>query len=247
MRPCRRACPSGAFGPRLRAILSVLAGAYRLGKRPIRQLAFDLFGLSISTGMICRLERQGAAELEAPVEELREHVRQADSAHIDESSWKQGGEKTWLWVAVTKLVTVFTIAPTRGAEVARAMLGEAARKVVISDRFKSYHWIKRRQFCWAHTIRTQSTNPVGSPVVSPGPSLLIARPRGLIRAVGSDGSPPVRPSGMTCRISSESSPTMTRSISSCKIRCRSASVASSSRDRTRRQNASRSDQTAFAA
>ena len=52
---------------------------------------------------------------------------------------------------------------------------------------------------------------------------------------------------MTCRISSESSPTMTRSISNCKIRCRSASVASSSRDRTRWQNASRSDQTAFAA
>ena len=26
--------PAGAFGPRLRAILSVLAGAYRLGKRP---------------------------------------------------------------------------------------------------------------------------------------------------------------------------------------------------------------------
>src|SRR5580693_4380678 len=60
--------PKGAFGPRLRAILSVLAGGYRLGKRPIRQLAFDLLGLTISTGMICRLERQAAAELEAPVE-----------------------------------------------------------------------------------------------------------------------------------------------------------------------------------
>src|SRR3954451_20080660 len=31
--------PRGSFGPRLRAILSVLAGGYRLGKRPIRQLA----------------------------------------------------------------------------------------------------------------------------------------------------------------------------------------------------------------
>ena len=145
--------PSGAFGPRLRAILSLLAGAYRLGKRPIRQMAHDLFGLSISTGMTCRLERQGAAELQAPVDQLREQARQADSGHIDESSWKEGGQKRWLWVVVTKLVTVFTIAPTRGAEVARAMLGEAARKVVISDRFKSYHWIKRRQFCWAHLRR----------------------------------------------------------------------------------------------
>src|SRR3954453_15598716 len=44
--------PAGAFGPRLRAILGVLAGAYRLGKRPIQQMALDLLGLSISTGMI---------------------------------------------------------------------------------------------------------------------------------------------------------------------------------------------------
>src|SRR3954453_22743938 len=54
--------PPGAFGPRLRAILSVLAGGYRLGQGPIRRLAFDLLGLSISIGMICRLERQSADE-----------------------------------------------------------------------------------------------------------------------------------------------------------------------------------------
>jgi transposase len=145
--------PAGAFGPRLRAILSVLAGGYRLGKRPIRQLAFDLLGLTISAGMIARLERQGAAELAAPVEELRQYVRDAATAHIDETSWWQGQDKAWLWGAVTSLVTVFTIATSRGAEVAKGMLGTAASKVVICDRFKSYTWVKRRQFCWAHLRR----------------------------------------------------------------------------------------------
>src|SRR4051794_2684367 len=145
--------PQGAFGPRLRAILSVMAGAYRLGKRPIRQLAFDLLGLSISVGMICRLERQAADELEAPVEGLREYVREAAVAHIDETSWWQGRDKMWLRAAVTRLVTVFTIAPSRGADVARDMLGTDAQKVVISDRLTSYSWIKRRQFCWAHLNR----------------------------------------------------------------------------------------------
>src|SRR3954471_8019855 len=145
--------PAGAFGPRLRAVLSVLAGAYRLGKRPIQQLALDLLGLSISAGAICRLERHAAADLEAPVEELRRHVRTAASAHIDETSWWQGRAKMWLWAAVTKSATVFTIAKSRGADVARRMLGTQARKVVISDRFKSYSWIKRRQYCWAHIDR----------------------------------------------------------------------------------------------
>jgi transposase len=145
--------PTGAFGPRLRAVLSVLAGAYRLGKRPIRQLAADRLGLTISTGMICRLERQAADVLAAPVEELRRHVRGAASAHIDETSWRQGRDKAWLWVAVTGLATVFAIATSRGADVARDLLGTDRRKVVISDRFKSYGWIERRRYCWAHLNR----------------------------------------------------------------------------------------------
>ncbi len=145
--------PTGAFGPRPRAILSVLAGGYRLGKRPIRQLVFDLLGLTISTGMIARLERQGATELAAPVEELHQYVRDAAWAHIDETSWWQGQDKAWLWGAVTRLVTVFTIATSRGAEVAKGMLGTAASKVVIRDRFKGYMRVKRRQFCWAHLRR----------------------------------------------------------------------------------------------
>ena len=145
--------PTGAFGPRLRALLSVLAGAYRLGKRPIRQLAFDLLGLTISVGMIVRLEHQAAEELEVPVEELRQHVRQAAVTHIDETSWWQGQRRMWLWTAVTRAVTVFQIAPSRGGDVARAMLGTNDKKVVVSDRLPSYAWIKRHQFCWAHVKR----------------------------------------------------------------------------------------------
>src|SRR4051812_23265389 len=44
--------PAGCFGPYLRAVLTMFAGAYRLSKRQIRQVAADVFALSISTGMI---------------------------------------------------------------------------------------------------------------------------------------------------------------------------------------------------
>jgi transposase len=54
---------------------------------------------------------------------------------------------------VTKSATVFTIAKSRGADIARAILGTDTLKVVISDRFKGYGWVKRRQFCWAHIDR----------------------------------------------------------------------------------------------
>jgi len=144
--------PRGAFGPRLQSVFSLLAGAYRLAKEPIQALAFDLFGLSVSTGMVCKLERSTSACLEAPVEELRQYVRTQD-AGADETSWRENRSKAWLWVVVTKAVTVFCIASSRGAKVIREMLGENYRGVLTSDRWTAYGWIKRRQLCWAHLRR----------------------------------------------------------------------------------------------
>jgi transposase len=147
--------PRGGFGPYLQAVLAVFAGAYRLSKRQIRQLSADLFGLTISTGMISKLERRSAAVLEAPYHELAVSVHSAAAANIDETSWRQDRKKAWLWVTVTRVVTVFTIAGHRSAEVAKALLGSEPEQVVSSDRFSAYEWIaaRWRQICWAHLRR----------------------------------------------------------------------------------------------
>jgi len=147
--------PSGCFGPYLRAVLTMFAGAYRLSKRQIRQLAADVFTLSISTGMISKLERQSAAVLEAPYNELAVAVHHAKVANIDETSWRERFKKVWLWATVTPLFTVFTIAKNRSGEVARALLGSEDGQIVGSDRFSAYEWImtRWRQLCWAHLRR----------------------------------------------------------------------------------------------
>jgi transposase len=147
--------PTGCFGPYLRAVLAMFAGAYRLSKRQIRQLAADVFTLSISTGMISKLERQSSAVLEAPSNELALAVHQAKATNIDETSWRERLRKVWLWATVTPLFTVFTIAKNRSGEVARALLGSEADQVVGSDRFSAYDWImaRWRQICWAHLRR----------------------------------------------------------------------------------------------
>jgi transposase len=147
--------PTGCFGPYLQAVLAMFAGAYRLSKRQIRQVAADLFSLSISTGMISRLERRSAAALEAPYNELAIAVHHAEVTNIDETSWRERLKKVWLWATVTPLFTVFTIARNRSGEVAKALLGSEHGQVVGSDRFAAYDWIMAwwRQVCWAHLRR----------------------------------------------------------------------------------------------
>ena len=147
--------PAGSFGPYLRAMLAMFAGAYRLSKRQIRQVAADVFTLSISIGMISKLERQSAAVLEAPYNELAVAVHQAKVTNIDETSWRERLRKAWLWATVTPLFTVFTIAKNRSGDVAKALLGSEDGQVVGSDRFSAYDWImaRWRQVCWAHLRR----------------------------------------------------------------------------------------------
>ena len=147
--------PRTSFGPRLHAALSVLTGAYRLSKRQAVQLGSDLLGLTISVGMISKLERITAEVLERPVAELAEAVKAAEAAHIDETGWREAHLKAWLWVVVTSAGAVFRIVRSRAGAVARDLLGEEPKPIVISDRFPGYEWIepKSRQVCWAHLRR----------------------------------------------------------------------------------------------
>lgn len=147
--------PSGRFGPYLQAVLAMFSGAYRLSKRQIEQLSADLFGLTISTGMISKLERLSAEILEAPYNELAISVHSTKAANIDETSWREDRKKAWLWVTVTPIATVFTIARHRCSDVAHALLGSEPEQVVGSDRFSAYAWIaaRWRQICWAHLRR----------------------------------------------------------------------------------------------
>ena len=150
-----RGVPGGNFGPYLQAVLTLFAGAYRLSKRQIQRLASDVFALSISTGMVSKLERRSSVILDTPYHELAVAVHQAEAVHIDETSWRQERRKVWLWVTVTKLATVFTIAGSRAGEVAKALLGSEPDQVVTSDRYSAYEWIAAfgRQVCWAHLRR----------------------------------------------------------------------------------------------
>ena len=145
--------PRGSFGPRLRATLGLLAGEFRLAKRPVQRLAKNFLGLDISLGMIAKLERQTALVLEPVDAELARLVREAPWTHIDETPWREANGKAWLWIGSSDQVTHFRISPRRTAEVARSILGEAPEKVAICDRYGGYAWVLCKQWCWAHLRR----------------------------------------------------------------------------------------------
>ncbi len=147
--------PSGTYGPRVQATVALYTGSYRLSKRTTQQMMDDVFGVPVSVGTISQLEQATTEAVAAPVEEARTFVHAQKVAHLDETRWRQGSQRAWLWVAVTSVVTVFVVRLSRGAEVARALLGEAFSGILVTDRYSAYNWypVRWRQVCWAHLLR----------------------------------------------------------------------------------------------
>jgi transposase len=147
--------PARAFGPRLQATVAVLAGRYRLSRREVVGMCTDVLGAPLAVGSVDRLCHATAAALAAPVADLEQAVQEAPAAHADETGWREAGQRRWLWVVVTTLATVFTIAPSRGRGVIQGLLGERFAGYLISDRWAAYTWLAptQRQVCWAHLKR----------------------------------------------------------------------------------------------
>lgn len=145
----------GSFGPQLSATVAVLHGRYRLTSREIVAVAQALWGLELSLGSVVQLCQHTSAALATPYEEAVTSLKQSEHSYTDETGWKKGKLRRWLWVAVGRLVTVFQVSQTRGSAGAKQLLGEAYGGVAISDRLRSYNWLepKRHQWCWAHLLR----------------------------------------------------------------------------------------------
>jgi transposase len=147
--------PSGTYGPRVHATVALCTGSYRLSKRTTQQVMADLFGVPMSVGTISQSEQATTAVVAEPVESARAAVHEQAVAHVDETSWRQGRKRAWLWVAVTRMVTVFLIRMSRGGQVARELLGEHFSGILVTDRYSAYNWypVRWRQLCWSHVLR----------------------------------------------------------------------------------------------
>lgn len=143
----------GGFGPRFQAVVAYLSGVGRLSKRVIRQFFADVCDIPLSLGMVSKLERKTSTAL-APLHAEALTVTQKQNANIDETGWRQGTKRAWLWVARTAKATAYLIRPTR-SRVAFNDLRPTKVGILTTDRYPVYDHrpVDRRQLCWAHLRR----------------------------------------------------------------------------------------------
>ena len=143
------------FGPRLATTLAYLSGCQHLSQRGLEDVTEAVFGVPVSVGAINALQEQMSQALQPAHQEIAQIVAQADVKHVDETGWKQAGQKRWLWTVVSINAVYFLVQVGRGARALRHMLGQVIQGVICSDRWSAYQVVPlaQRQICWAHLKR----------------------------------------------------------------------------------------------
>ncbi len=142
-------------GPRLAATLAYLAGCHHVSKRGLEEISADVFDAPLALGTISTMEEQMSDALAPSHEQALEAVREAPVKHVDETGWKEAGQRRWLWVAATQTVAAFVIHARRNLAALTVLLGETIHGILVSDRWSTYNRLPndRRQICWAHLKR----------------------------------------------------------------------------------------------
>ena len=143
------------FGPRLQALVGYMKGSLHASYSGLEAFFNEVLNMNIARSHLCNVINRLNDALAAPYEELGEHIPSEPVLNIDETGWKDKGDKYWAWVFCTPILSFFCIAKSRSSKVLEEILGKTYGGTIVSDFFSAYIKYANRlqQFCLAHLIR----------------------------------------------------------------------------------------------
>lgn len=129
------------------------AGGLSYGK--IAGLLQELAGFEVSRSALCRALLRMARKLEPLYEDLKAKIQSSPVVYPDETGWREGGHRAWLWVFTNRSETVYSIQPGRGYAEASEILGAGFSGVLVADGWAPYQKFDEatHQTCLAHLLR----------------------------------------------------------------------------------------------
>jgi transposase len=144
------------YGPKIKATIVYLNKRQLIPYLRTSETVGDLFNMHMSAGTIVSMTKETSEKLKGTEKKIKAAVLASDTVHFDESGMQINGDRHWVHVAVTNVVSYFMSHIKRGKEAMNDMgilpqyCGNA-----IHDHWKSYFsYTKSTHFlCNAHHLR----------------------------------------------------------------------------------------------
>jgi len=126
------------LGPRAKTLVADLSKHVGMSFGKLSRILRTNFSLSVTRGGLSQIADHVAKALAPTYDALVKQVRSAAVVAGDETGWKVAGHLAWLWVVVTRDITVYRIMEGRGFEEACTILGADFDGVLVRDGWAPY-------------------------------------------------------------------------------------------------------------
>ena len=142
------------FGPRLLAFAAFQKMICGVSYDKIRLGFEQMLGFPVARSTLCRAMQRLARRAKPTRDALVGALRASPVVYADETGWKQGGRRVWLWVFTNLRETVYEILPGRGFEQAASVLGKNYAGTLGVDGWAPYRCFKEAtlQTCYNHLL-----------------------------------------------------------------------------------------------
>ena len=142
------------LGPGVVALVVELHTEMGVPLAKVAHLLRTTFGLQVTPGGLAHVLHRAARAAAPAYTELCEQVRNAPVVTPDETGWRVGGVRHWLWTFVTPDTTVYAICPGRGFDDAATVLGTDYVGVLVRDGWAPYRcYDGLHQTCLNHLLQ----------------------------------------------------------------------------------------------
>ena len=143
------------LGPRVVALVVELHTELGVPLAKVAHVLRTTFGLTVTPGGLAHVLHRAARDARPTYDALCGQVRESDAVVPDETGWRVGGVRHWLWVFATPETTVYAILPGRGFDEAATVLGADFGGVLVRDGWAAYRRFDHglHQSCVAHLLR----------------------------------------------------------------------------------------------
>jgi len=148
--------PAGVqIGPGVISLAVFLNKVGGLSYGKITTVLEQMADFRVARSTLCRALLRTATKSQPIYQELVETIRTSPVVYPDESGWREGGVRAWLWAFTNLHETVYLIARGRGFAEASAILGKEYAGILVADGWAPYRCFvhARHQTCLAHLLR----------------------------------------------------------------------------------------------
>ena len=126
---------------------------YRISGQQIAEILQEYFGIIMNSAFIHNIKKKFAKQYETTFFNLLDSLRKGKLLHCDETTFKVGQEKYYVWVFTNMNTVCYILRPTREAEFLKELFVDF-KGVLISDFYAGYDALDcPKQRCLIHLIR----------------------------------------------------------------------------------------------